>query len=163
MTACDLYERNRKNGSGPGIPSLAVVRPVEPPKVLVDVRDAEQLGQWTARAEAAAATPSLFDDPTSTKPPFEVVPWRFRYRYRCAAPACGGHNQTIVDWEVVSLWRHVRQQPDWEDAMRTKFEKQMWVGRDTVLFVGNMEEHPSSFLVLGVFWPPAGPSQQVLL
>jgi hypothetical protein len=27
------------------------------------------------------------------------------------------------------------------------------------LFVGNQEEHPTGFLVLGVFWPPAGTYQ----
>jgi hypothetical protein len=38
----------------------------------------------------------------------------------------------------------------------------LWEGRDTVLFVGNQEQHPISFLVLGVFWPPAGATQGVL-
>jgi len=162
MTMCDLIERNR-GGSGPGVPSLAIVRPAERPDVLVDRRDADQLKQWQARADAAAASPSLFDDPASAKPPFEVVPWRFRYSYRCATPTCSGHKQTIVDWEVVSLWRRVRQQRNWEDAMRTKFEQQMWTGKDSVLFVGNMEQHPWNFLVLGIFWPPAGPTQTMLL
>ena len=38
--------------------------------------------------------------------------------------------------------------------MRLKFEQEMWQGKATALFVGNQEEHPTSFLVLGVFWPP---------
>jgi hypothetical protein len=162
-TACDLYEQTRKLGSGPGITSLAVVRPAEPPRVLIDMRDPAQLGRWQERADAAAANPSLFDDPTATRPGFEVVPWRFRYDYHCGAARCNGHQQTIVDWEAVSLWRNVRSRADWQAAIREKFERQMWAGRDTVLFLGNQEEHPSSFLVLGVFWPPAGPSQRVLL
>ncbi len=62
--------------------------------------------------------------------------------------------QTIVDWEVVALWRHVRHRPDWQDLLRLKFEQEMWQGKATALFVGNQEEHPTSFLVLGVFWPP---------
>lgn len=163
MTTCELVARNRENGSGLGVPSLAVVRPVEPPALLVDQRDVDQLKQWRDRAEASVSSPSLFDDPISPKPPFEVVPWRFRYRYRCAAPSCGGHNQTIVDWEAVSLWRHVRQQVNWEDAMRTKFERQLWTDKDSVLFVGNMEQYPWNFLVLGIFWPPSEPTQRTLL
>jgi hypothetical protein len=162
MTMCELIDRNR-SGSGPTTPSLAVVRPVEPPTVLVDMRDDEQLKRWRERADAAAATPSLFDDPTATKPPFDVVPWRFRYHYRCAATACSGHNQTIVDWEAATLWRRVRHRADWEDAMRIKFEREMWTGKDALLFVGNMEQRPWNFLVLGVFWPPAGPTQTTLL
>ena len=39
--------------------------------------------------------------------------------------------------------------------MRQKFEDDLWDGRDTSLFVGNQEQYPGAFLVLGVFWPPA--------
>lgn len=76
-------------------------------------------------------------DPAVTKPDFEVVPWRFSYRYRCGRPGCGSHAQTIVDWEVVALWRHVRQRPNWQDLMRQKLEREMWQGKAAALFVGN--------------------------
>jgi hypothetical protein len=161
LTMCELVGRNRA-GSGPGIPSLGVVRPVEPPKLVITQRDAVQISKWQSRATAAAARPSLFDDPEKPKPAFEVIPWRFSYRYRCAAADCQGHDQTIVDWEAATLWRHVRHRADWRDAMVEKFERQMWKGRDSVLFVGNMEQYPVSFLVLGVFWPPNGAVQGVL-
>lgn len=161
MTMCDLVALNQK-GSGPGVPSLAVVRPVEPPKLVMDRREEGQLKRWQAWADAALASPSLFDDPDKPKLPFEVVPWRFRYHYRCASPSCPGHKQTIVDWEVVALWRNVRRMDGWEEAIRKKFEDELWTGRDSVLFVGNMEQYPNSFLVLGVFWPPSGEVQGVL-
>lgn len=60
------------------------------------------------------------------------------------------------------LWRRVRRRSDWLDAMRHRFEYEMWNRKDTVLFVGNMEQRPWNFLVLGVFWPPAGGVQGVL-
>jgi hypothetical protein len=160
-TMCDLIEANR-SGSGPGTPSLAVVRPLEPPKLQITERDEEQLTRWRRLAVAAASRQSLFDDPNDRKPDFEVVPWRFRYEFRCLAPGCKGHMQTIVDWEVLALWRHVRRRADWRDQLRLKFEETLWHGRDSVLLVGNQEQHPISFLVLGVFWPPAGPRQGVL-
>jgi hypothetical protein len=160
-TMCELVEANR-TGSGPGTPSLAVVRPIERPRLVITERDPAQLATWRSRAEGAAARMSLFDDPSKPRPDFEVVPWRFRYRYRCAEPSCNGHTQTIVDWEAFALWRHVRHEDDWQEKMRQKFEEEMWNGHDSVLFVGNQEQHPASFLVLGVFWPPAGGSQQVL-
>jgi len=156
---CDLIEENR-SGSGPGVTSLAVVRPVRPPELLITPRDPEQIAEWERRAAGASARTSLFDDPTVEKPPFEVVPWKFRYRYHCASDRCeNGHEQGLVDWEAYALWRHVRHHSDWQARMRQKFEDQMWHGRDTVLFVGNQEQYPGSFLVLGVFWPPAGPVQ----
>jgi hypothetical protein len=159
---CDLIEANRR-GSGPGVPSLAVVRPVEPPRLVITERGQEQVDEWRRRAVAAEARVSLFDDPSAKKAPFEVVPWRFQYEFRCSAPECiGKHTQTIVDWEILALWRRVRGEPDWKERMRRRFEDDMWKGKDSVLFVGNQEQHPISFLVLGVFWPPAGPVQTML-
>jgi hypothetical protein len=159
---CDLVEANRA-GSGPGTPSLAVVRPVEGPHFKVSKRDEAQIKTWQARAAAVAARQSLFDDGRERKPDFDVVPWRFQYEFRCAAPACKSrHTQTIVDWEAFALWRHVRHDADWIEKMRHKFEDELWDGRDSVLFVGNQNEHPASFLVLGVFWPPEGAVQGVL-
>jgi len=89
------------------------------------------------------------------------VPWRFQYEFHCSAPGCNGHAQTIVDWEVFALWRRVRHRPDWRERMRLKFEETLWRGRDAVLFVGNQEQRPWGFLVLGVFWPPVGPVQEL--
>lgn len=152
VVMCDLVAQNR-SGSGPGTPSLGVVRPVETPKLEITPRSDEQIQEWNRRAQAARGRVGLFDDPTAGKPDFEVVPWRFRYHYRCSSLGCNGHEQTIVDWEVVALWRHVRHQENWRELMKQKFEQEMWVGRDTVLFVGNQEERPWGFLVLGIFWP----------
>ena len=161
QTMCDLIAANR-SGSGPGTPSLAVVRPVEPPKLKITQRDQAQLDEWQRRADAAGSRLSLFEDPNVRKPNFEVVPWRFQYEFRCSAPTCNGHTQTIVDWEALALWRHVGREENWREQMRVKFEETLWQGRDTVLFVGNQEQYPISFLVLGVFWPPAGAAQGLL-
>src|SRR5208283_3958644 len=87
---CDLVEAKRA-GSGPDTPSLAVVRPVEPPRLQITQRDEVQLAEWRRRAAGSASRLSLFDDPSEERHAFEVVPWRFRYEYRCVAPGCGGH------------------------------------------------------------------------
>jgi hypothetical protein len=160
-TMCELVEANR-SGSGPGTESLAVVRPTGPPTLKISMRDENQLSKWRRRAQGAASRLSLFDNPSQRRPDFEVVPWRFQYVYHCSYPGCRGHEQTIVDWEVLALWRHVRHRNDWQEQMRLKFEETLWLHRDTVLFVGNQEQHPASFLVLGVFWPPTGPRQGAL-
>ena len=72
-TMCDLIARNH-SGSGPDTPSLAVVRAVGPPELLVTPRDREQLDRWQERAEAIDARMSLFDDDTASRPEFEIVP-----------------------------------------------------------------------------------------
>jgi hypothetical protein len=155
-TMCNLIRANGA-GSGPGVPSLAVVRPASPPELVIEPREAEQLAKWRQRAAGAKNRLSLFDDPTTAKPDFEVVPWRFSYRYFCADSECGPrpHKQTIVDWEAVALWRKVRHRSNWQELMRDKFEQELWENRSSALFVGNQEQHPGSFLVLGIFWPPA--------
>lgn len=159
---CHLVEANRA-GSKNDVPSLAVVRPAEPPRLVISEREPEQLATWRRRAEGAKNRLSLFDEALPRKPDFEVVPWRFRYQYRCRSRRCSGkHQQTIVDWEIVALWRRVRHLSDWQDRLRQKFEEELWNDRDSVLFVGNQERHPVSFLVLGVFWPPASDYQQRL-
>lgn len=164
LTMCELVEMNR-SGSGPDTPSLAVVRTREAPTFVIEERDEDQLAKWRSRAQAIGSQPSLFEDTGQPKAPFEVIPWRFSYRYHCLAPECNrGHKQTIVDWEVVALYRNVRSKGDWRELMRQKFEDELWgPGRESVLFVGNQEQHPQSFLVLGVFWPPRGSIQPSLL
>lgn len=162
-TMCELIAEN-KGGSGPGITSLAVVRAAEPPELEITQRDNEQLDKWRRRAQGMAAQSSLFDDPVLAKPVFEVIPWRFRYKYRCIADGCPGHSQTIIDWEAVALYHKVRGQADWRDRMEQKFVDELWASkRDTRLFVGNQKKYRQGFLVLGVFWPPRQALQASLL
>jgi hypothetical protein len=161
-TTCKLIELNR-SGSGPGTPSLAVVRAAEPPELLINRRDPQELKDWQQRADRIAAQPSLFDDPGQKRRPYEVVPWKFQYSYRCLAVGCNGHKPTIIDWEAATLWRKIRDRHNWKELMREKFVNELWdPGRDTVLFVGNMHRHPQNFLALGVFWPPRGGMQKSL-
>jgi hypothetical protein len=98
-------------------------------------------------------------DPNADKltlEPLEVIPHRFLYHYECFEPDCPGHHQGIIDWEIHQAYRKWRREylTDFIERVRRK-----WFGelcgptRDTRFFVGNMHQHPQSFLVLGVFWP----------
>jgi hypothetical protein len=89
----------------------------------------------------------------------EKVPFRFLYRYRCEGePACQGHEQSIVDWEIAEAFRSWRQQHGEQRALElieTKWTEQLWApDRDTALLTGNQFKNPDGFLILGVFWPP---------
>ena len=100
---CDLFHANRL-GSGPGTASLAVVRTVGRSELLITERDSDQLDKWRHRAAAIKARPSLFDDPSNAKPDFEMVPWRFRYSYKCAK-ALSEHVQgkLVLDWRLKTV------------------------------------------------------------
>ena len=153
-TMCDLIERNR-SGSGPGTPSLSVVRSTGTPELIITRREQEQIDLWNTRAEAIAARSSLFESSDNKRTVYKMCPWRFRYRYQCLDSNCNGHFQTIIDWEAVALWRKINHFDNWQERMHQKFIDTLWAkNRDTVLFVGNMEQHPQSFLILGIFWPP---------
>jgi hypothetical protein len=139
---CDLARRQEKDGT-----SLGAFRPAD----AVDV-DVESVGEWTATKRLQAAQGSLL---LPDKRPLQQMPWKFLYRYRCADAACGGHRQSIVDWEIGRFWMRTAG----SDEQRVEEVRRRWTDtlcgadRDVVFFVGNMHQHPANFLVLGVFWP----------
>lgn len=149
---CGIRQAQQSDGV-----SLGVFRPKSVDDVVIEHRDVRADKQEAARA--LAAQPSLLTDADTDAQTqleaLEQIPWTFKYRYRCSDAACNGHLQTIVDWEIVQFYRRIKDRSDWQDELRKK-----WIGemcgsdKDTAFFVGNQHQHPTSFLVLGVWWPP---------
>ena len=151
---CNLNRMQHEQGVRDA-PSLGVIRIAGKPDLSIEPLEEEKRSRWQARADAAVAQQSLFDDPMQQQVALEVPDWKFKYRYTCTHRNCSGHEQTIIDWEIAELWRNVRDQDDWRDKIRRRFVDDMWSpARDSRLFVGNQRAHPSAYLVLGVFWPP---------
>lgn len=138
---CEVQRRQQQDGT-----SLAAFRPAEilgwevQPAGHVDV--GQQLDMFEPSAEA-----------------LEDIPWKFRYRYRCAEPRCPTHKQRLLDWELGQAFRSWRLTYGEEGALEQIAQKWMRqiVGpdRDVVFFVGSIARYPQSFCVLGVFWPPS--------
>jgi hypothetical protein len=143
---CAVQQRQERDGT-----SLGAFRPGEVLDLVVD----DDVDAWDPDKEAIVAQPSLF---MPTKQGLEKIPYRFRYRYRCATPGCNGHVQSMIDWELAESyrsWRERYERPVLLEKIRERFLEEMCgEAKDTILFVGNMHRHPKSFLVLGVFWPP---------
>lgn len=144
---CAIRARHAQDGT-----SLGCFRPAS-----VDAFTWEPAESWDDARRAVArevAEPHLLDEKRLR--PLEQIPYRFRYRYRCAGEAGPGHDQSIVDWELgesFRKWGSVGK--DGLQALRTKWLDEMTgPSRDVVLFVGDQHRHPGGFLVLGVFWPP---------
>lgn len=135
-----------------GRTSLGVFRPAHVDDLIIEP-DGED---WHASKQGIAAQPSLF---FPGKAGLEKIPYRFLYVYGCDNPACSGHRQTIVDWEIGQLYRALRDRGDADDVVLRKI-RDKWLGqmcapdRDTAFFVGNHLKNPRGFMVLGVFWPP---------
>ena len=62
------------------------------------------------------------------KSPLEILPYRFKYRFRCSISGCGGHNMACVDWEAGQAFRRFREDYGERQAlvkMKEKFLDQM--------------------------------------
>ena len=96
----------------------------------------------------------------------EQSPVIAKFRYKCESNGCKGHVQSLIDWESGQFAR--RNKGRGVDEMlrlhRERFLDEMCgPGRDTHFYVGNMHQHPTDFLVLGVWWPTGTASRQGLL
>lgn len=158
---CEVQRRQRVDGT-----SLAVFRPKEVLDLLIERADVKLEKAQIARAWAAQ--PSLLnqvpgEEQTQQLRALEQVPWSFKYRYRCADGRCNTHSQSIIDWEIAELYRKVARRDDWQEKLRDRWLGELCApGRDTAFYVGNQHQHPTSFLVLGVWWPERRPEQLAL-
>lgn len=135
--------------------SLQMFRPREVSDLVIE--EVERDPEKGRMAEAWAAQGSFLDagDLKQQREALEQIPFRFKYRYRCSDSECPGHLQSIVDWEIVQLFRRVRDGSDWRKKLREKWLDQMCgEDKDTAFIVGNQHQYPNGFLVLGVWWPP---------
>lgn len=138
--------------------SLGVFRP----KRVTDVTIRDVSANWSGSQQQSLAQLTLFDE---QRKPLEKIPMIFRYKYVCDESGCRGHEQAIIDWELGELYRKVRNGSQDRATIKTKIRDKYLhelcgTDRDTHFFVGNHSQHPQSFLVLGVFWPPRASSRE---
>jgi hypothetical protein len=142
---CELLRKQATDGA-----SLGMFRPTD-----VDFEATFGGANWDPAKAAQLEQPSLF---FPNKGSLEKIPYRFRYQYRCSDPKCGGHAQTIIDWEIAQAYRSWADRYGEEeliDKLRQRWLDEMCgSNKDTRFFVGNQHLQPRGFLVLGVFWPP---------
>ena len=151
-TACELYGSQSEDVA----PSLGLVKPAEIIDLEIEENDAFDADKKLLARLAAQG--DLFKD---ARDPLEPAPYRLKYRYKCQSTGCNGHNQTLIDWEAGQAARSWRAGAGSEQRLREmlkeKFLDELCApSRDTHFFLGNQHQHPRSFLVLGVFWPPNG-------
>ncbi len=120
----------------------------------LDIEDADP--EWAAKKQCFMRQMLLFDRQTSK---LEKIPFTFKYRYVCQEEGCKGHTQSIIDWEIMELYRNVRRSAnstvEVKDKIRQKYLDELCSAkRETSLFVGNHSLYPTTFMILGVFWPP---------
>lgn len=144
---CELVRRQRLDGT-----SLGIFSPADVDKLVIEPEP-----DWSPRQRMILDQPSLLA--ATPKGSLEKPPLSVSYRYRCDDPACKGHKQKNVDWEVGEACRSwSRRAADSTDLRR--MVEQKWLdemcapGRDTSFVVGSQHQYPDKFLILSVVWPP---------
>ena len=140
--------------------SLGCVKPRDIDRLVVEDGEAE----WSGRKKGVVDQLVLFD---SVDKKLEKIPYVFKYRYRCEQKDCNGHEQSILDWELMELYRNLKHGGASVGEIMSKIEGKFFdelcgSDKDTHFFVGNHSQYPVTFMVIGVFWPPKS-SQATLL
>jgi len=158
---CEIVRRQRHDGTSLGVFRPRRVIDLKIEKASIDEAKRQIAKAWSAQTSLLDGLGS--DERVNQIHELEQSPWTFKYRYECDDPGCRTHTQSIIDWEIAQFYRRVRHFDDWRDRMKAQWvDKLCGADRDTAFFVGNMHQHPGSFLILGLWWPPRQPEQLVL-
>jgi len=140
-TACELVA-----AKGWARPSLGVV--VLRQVTDIDYEDHSSEANHAVKMNRAAQGSLL----AQGAPKLEFSPFAFKLSYRCQSPSCAGHRQTIVDWEISEAWRNWRHEypDDYLKRIEDKWRTLVAPDRQPALFLGNQQQAPQGFLVLGI-------------
>lgn len=151
QSMCEIQRRQKTERK-----SLGVFRPLEVTDLKITAAE-----QGFAEAQRALLNQaSLFGDRAGddTRAALEPLPVKAKFAYRCSDPACPGHEQSLIDWELGALYRSLDEKGDNEATIHAKirqkfFEQYCSDHYNTRFITGSMLRHPGSFLILGLVHP----------
>lgn len=148
-TMCGILGAQR---DGRPFPSLAVIRP----RKVSDLKVTRHPG-WTLeqarKLNVNLGQEDLFGSAAKMQL-LEAPRFEAKYSYYCDDRVCRGHNQGMLDWELVALERRLKDRDDQEaisELRKRFFEDMCSPSRGPMFFVGNQLKHPLAFSVLGVY------------
>ena len=131
-------------------PTLGIFRPHEIKRLIIE----PTAEKWTDGEFEILKQDTLFEKaPAQT---LEKIPFDFRYEFRCGDVGCNGHTMMCTDWEMGQAYRSWRETygNGWQEKFRQRFEREMIEKNDTHFFVGTIHQHPGSWIIVGLFYPP---------
>ena len=145
----ELRECQEQDGT-----SLGIIRPRIVHKMIAEPTERE----WKAAFLAELRQARLWDDRKASKEPPRKLPFKFQYVFECDDPRCKGHRMMNEDWELGALfWRLIdagSTEAEAIEKVRHKFFEEMCASDcDTHFFVGTILAHPTSWVVVGTFYP----------
>jgi hypothetical protein len=144
---CAIRREHEEKGS----PTLGIFKPAHITRLTIE--DAEQ-PNWTAEQLNILRQIPMFEKAPTDE--LEKLPFDFKYQFRCSDDSCSGHHLTCFDWEIGQAYRSWRREygDDWEPPFRNRFDSEMINKKDTHFFVGNLHQFPTSWIIVGLFYPP---------
>jgi hypothetical protein len=133
-----------------GHPTLGLFRP----KVIERLLIKPESPTWSEGQLAVLRQGDLFEK--KPKRELEKIPFSFRYQFRCAETTCSGHKMICTDWEMAESWRKWKEEygDEWESRFRQRYETEMIEKYDTHFYTGTVHEHPHTWIIVGLFYPP---------
>jgi hypothetical protein len=149
----DLCEQQKMDRT-----SLGVFKPKKVNDLVISRDD----GEWSPKFLHALRQQRLFEYRQKTLVPPRKVPFKFHYCFECDDARCkGNHRMMIEDWEVgARFWRMVDQRgmshQEAAEEVRDHFLNSICGSdKDTHFYVGTILAHPTTWVVIGVFYPKA--------
>lgn len=141
-------ERTRKEK---GAPTLGIFKPAEIKRLTIK----NTAREWSAD-QTAILNQQLLSFEVQPCQTLEKIPYDFRYEFRCDEAGCRGHKMLCTDWEMGESYRRWSKNygPNWEAKFRQKYETEMISKFDTHFYVGTLHQHPSTWIIVGLFYPP---------
>lgn len=143
---CGIQKAREENGH----PTLGIFKPHIARLLIEPAKEAN----WSqAQREILSQTSLLYDLPETT---LEKIPFDFKYEFRCGDANCKGHRMLCTDWEIGQSYRLWSRQygEKWMEPFRARYERDMIRKYDTHFFVGNLHQHPGTWIIVGLFYPP---------
>jgi hypothetical protein len=146
---CCLMRQREENG----FPTLGIIKPKKIEALLVT----PDTPNWTPSQLGILRQGHLFAD--KPKQELEKIPFKFQYKFWCDDATCNSHTMICTDWEIGESWRkwHKTYGNRWEAKFRQRYEKEMIEKFDTHFYVGTIHQYPSTWIIVGLFYPPFSP------
>ena len=142
---CDLKRQRDDHGS----PTLGIFKP----KTIRRLKILTERAKWTAAELGKLRQASFFSEPPPEE--LEKIPYKFVYEFECDELDCPSHNLSCTDWEMGEAYRQwsAKYGNDWKEKFRDRFETEMIEDNDTHFFVGTVNNHPTEWIIVGLWYP----------
>lgn len=140
--------------------SLGLVKPRRINRVYAKRLPESEREEWEVQRAQAMSQRDLFVDVEAETKDLVFMPVRYRVEFDCQGPDCRGHDMSVLDWGTYVLSRRQYALKGKSLAERDVIAKLEEITdlekKDAYLFLGNTLAHPTSFMIVGFYYPPVG-------